>query len=541
MERFEMHELLRQYAEEKLEARPAERRAVYDRHAALYAGSLQTWGVQLRGPSQQETLVEMDVEIDNARKAWEWAAEHRMSQQLLKSVDGLCRFYEWRGRYGEGYSACHTVTERLRTAVCSEEQRVRARVLAWEGTFCQLLGRTAEGGELLQQSLSSLDDLKAKGRDVDTDRSFALLQLGKVLGFSDPQRAQRAIERGLSMLREQGDRYGVAEALASLGTRAWGRGEYQEAKALYGESLSSYRALGDPLSISTCLWWLGFISFYQGRIGEARRLAQESLEICRELGNREGVARGLNVVSISSFYMGEFERALSPMEEAIAIYKDVGQRCDVAMVQVQLAFFALHMDRYDHALDNAEKGLALAYETESRREVALSLFVLGSVELARDAYDSARQLYEESATAYEEISQREESGWAHAGLACVAYALEDLAQMKQHLYIALKMAVETQGILAGLFALPGIALWMVMRNEIALAIELYALASSYPFIARSSWFEEVAGRHIAAAAAGLPEETMKAAQERGRGLNLQHVLVEFMAKLDTALSTMDEI
>ena len=66
-------------------------------------------------------------------------------------------------------------------------------------------------------------------------------------------------------------------------------------------------------------------------------------------------------------------------------------------------------------------------------------------------------------------------------------------------------------------ALAGIALLMADEGEAKGAIELYALASRYPLVANSHWFEDVIGRHIAAVADALPPHTTAAAQERGGG------------------------
>ena len=54
--------------------------------------------------------------------------------------------------------------------------------------------------------------------------------------------------------------------------------------------------------------------------------------------------------------------------------------------------------------------------------------------------------------------------------------------------------------------LAGIALLLADEGQVERAVELYALASRYPFVANSRWFEDVAGSQITAAvAANLPE------------------------------------
>jgi hypothetical protein len=63
-------------------------------------------------------------------------------------------------------------------------------------------------------------------------------------------------------------------------------------------------------------------------------------------------------------------------------------------------------------------------------------------------------------------------------------------------------------------------------------VELYALATRYPFVANSRWFEDVAGRHITAVAATLPPEVVAAAQARGRARDLWETAQELLAELE---------
>ena len=64
------------------------------------------------------------------------------------------------------------------------------------------------------------------------------------------------------------------------------------------------------------------------------------------------------------------------------------------------------------------------------------------------------------------------------------------------------------------------------------AVELYALAARYPYVANSQWFEDVMGKHIAAVAASLASEAGAAAQERGRARDLEATVAELLVELE---------
>jgi hypothetical protein len=80
-------------------------------------------------------------------------------------------------------------------------------------------------------------------------------------------------------------------------------------------------------------------------------------------------------------------------------------------------------------------------------------------------------------------------------------------------------------------ALAGIALLLADVGQIERAVQLYALASRYPFVANSRWFEDVAGRHLTAAAAALPSAAVTAARQRGSERDLQATVSELLGEL----------
>ncbi|MBL8057820.1 MAG: AAA family ATPase, partial [Anaerolineales bacterium] len=69
--RYALHELLRQFAEERL-AEAAETDRFQARHAEYYAECLRQWRADLKGGRQAEAVRRIATEIDNIRAAWDW-------------------------------------------------------------------------------------------------------------------------------------------------------------------------------------------------------------------------------------------------------------------------------------------------------------------------------------------------------------------------------------------------------------------------------------------------------------------------------------
>ncbi len=70
--RFEIHELLRQYAQEQLEETPEDSIIALEAHADFFAKFMeQRWG-HLRDHRQKVALLKIDADLENIRTAWRY-------------------------------------------------------------------------------------------------------------------------------------------------------------------------------------------------------------------------------------------------------------------------------------------------------------------------------------------------------------------------------------------------------------------------------------------------------------------------------------
>src|SRR6266545_5842551 len=68
--RYDMHELLRQFAAEKLDADAGAEERTRERHSAFYLAWLQRKEPELKGRQQLHALDEVEREFENVRGAW---------------------------------------------------------------------------------------------------------------------------------------------------------------------------------------------------------------------------------------------------------------------------------------------------------------------------------------------------------------------------------------------------------------------------------------------------------------------------------------
>jgi tetratricopeptide (TPR) repeat protein len=156
--------------------------------------------------------------------------------------------------------------------------------------------------------------------------------------------------------------------------------------------------------------------------------------------------------------------------------------------------------------------------------------VLGEVALAEAAFAQAYSTLQESLSGLKQISDDPRDAHPSAWLGLAARALERRPEAWQHVVSALDWASRHQEIRELMVALAGSALLLADEGEAERAVELYVLAETYPFVANSRWFEDVAGREMAAVAATLPADVVTAARERGQARDLDATVDELLTE-----------
>ena len=91
--RYDLHELIRQFAAEHLAEHPEEQMATRARHGRYYLTFFGQADGRLRSSAQRETLAELTAEMDNFRAAWEWAVAHGEFALIEQTMRTLGLFY----------------------------------------------------------------------------------------------------------------------------------------------------------------------------------------------------------------------------------------------------------------------------------------------------------------------------------------------------------------------------------------------------------------------------------------------------------------
>jgi predicted ATPase/DNA-binding SARP family transcriptional activator len=529
--RYYLHDLVRQYAAWRLEQLPEKRAALLDRHSAHYLQNLHRWGLQLKGTRQQSALTELDLEIENGRAAWDWAVESRAVTHLHQAMEGLCLYYDMRVRLQEGESASVLAVERFATTTSAESLQLRARAVAWAARFCRLQGDMERADELLQQGLGLLERREVEDWDTSGEGAFILYERGQRAAAVDRDEAKGLYERSLSQFKAVGDRWWTAKVQFALGALAHLVSAYEEAERWYGESLTAFRTLGDPSGTASALTWLGMNAFRRGRIDDGERLIREGVEIRQTIGDKAAGAFGLFRLGVALIWSGKPAESCDLLEECVPIFQELGLGYELAYSSMFVGLSAGNSGQYERARAASQYALVLCRQMGFRREAAIALWNLSGVSLQEKDYIEAEQLAQESVLLLRELGQTDELGMALTFLGCALRGLGQLAQARQVVAESLQIGAERLGHVVLSFALPAAVLLLADQGQVELAIETYSLASQFPIVWSSQWFEKVFERELEVAANTLSLDVVEAARQRGRERDLQATVAELLAEL----------
>ena len=325
--RYRLHELVRQYATERLLDDPADHHATEARHTQYYA-ALVGRCIDLRtAASTPEGRATLDRNIDNLRAAWGQAiATHNAAALglLLRAFWILYDDHGWlhdavtlfgraaaalQGTHGAEAVRGHLLGLQsyfLTRVACYRDARIvveealailrasgatdgLAAVLVYYGVSLCHLGHLNAAREYFGQA--------AELAHTDNDHFLLLWShfwLAVIAAFwGDYETAERYVKGFLTAFRGHGYSRGEGIGLVGLAEIARCRGQYDQAATHLHDAMRVGSAAHDSLTIGACLCQLGALALQRDELNEARYLLEESAALSRELGDPWHLARAL--------------------------------------------------------------------------------------------------------------------------------------------------------------------------------------------------------------------------------------------------------
>jgi len=265
--RFEIHELLRQYAQERLESVPQASTSTQEAYAAYYADFMLDKWEELRGAGQIPALTEIEADVENVRAAWRYYLDGQNAQQLQKFVYSFWLVYLIRGWFRGAIELFADGTDALsRSEGDPDLQAVRAVTMAFQGYFMSLVG-LAEGYELISEGIHILERL-----DHPFELAMACYSLSLTSYYLNrPDEEKDAAQRFLRLAETSNDPWLLATGLWLVGHADLSWKNYAESKRLLEASLKLNNELKNPYDSVLCFSSLGVLAVYTGDFGKAKK------------------------------------------------------------------------------------------------------------------------------------------------------------------------------------------------------------------------------------------------------------------------------
>lgn len=357
--RYHVHELLRQFAAERLAANAETHAAACDRHAAYYSRFLGDRFAELAGGAQEQVLADIGAELDNVRAAWQWAAQQGHLAELEYAAMSLHTFYQFRSRFQEGVEAFAVAVAAAEKAPPSlERDRALAFILTCAGWLEMRFGRVEKATQMQEQALSlyaAHDLLPVPGAGTDPLTSLTLLAVTQgefekatTLGQQSWQRAAarsdahnmayagygltsaalaqgqnetalRQAQAALAQAQTAGNRWLMAYLYNHLGQINQALGQGKAARHYYRASYAIRQGFDDPAGMALALNHLGELALAEGNYQEAHDLYRQSITLYQKLGDRGGLARAFYGMGIACTQLGDGGEGRRHFEHALRL------------------------------------------------------------------------------------------------------------------------------------------------------------------------------------------------------------------------------
>ena len=388
---YQVHELLRQFAAEKLASLPELFAQTEAKFGDYFATLLSQQNNALKqGASQKETVITLSRQFENIWAAWEWGCRTANIKILHQMIEPLRHLYFMQNQYRKGEETFGQL------AALQLDPHLTAIAIGFQGDFNFRMGRTAQAEEQLNQSLGQLHAIGAK----DAFALIGTLALHPALSQTEftPEKIYAA---STALFATNQDEWGLATADFEMAQYLYGSGipdKHERTRKLLDNSLRLRQKIGDVWGEAACLHYLGHMAFTQGHYDQAEAYTQQSLSICRDIGDNIGIADAYNNLGQIASARGDYAAALTFYNEMLTLREEFGNRQLIAECLDCLGYVA-YLSRDDEtAVQYYDQSLVISREINDPHGIAWSLHNLGDIARRRGDYKEAISLYHESQT-----------------------------------------------------------------------------------------------------------------------------------------------
>jgi predicted ATPase len=446
--RFDLHELVRQYAAEQLVA-GGEYDLIRQRHYAAYLHLFRTADSHLRGAEAATWFARAEAEQDNLRSALQWMLDKARYEDAAWLMVAAQFFWHFRGHLVEGARWLaqllphrHILATDLRLAVFVafyfvagglEEFQPLSRyadevvqllencaykVLRAAGSWWLVVAGTVSQGDAQEQAVALARAANEGPRlgaefgpfaDQDFMLSATLWAYANILIMQgELARAVPIAAESLRLFQARGSYTGIGDGIGTLGMLALLQGDLAQAHSRFSEVVTLATAHSSRMMLVEWQPLLGIVTLYRGDAVEARRLLSESLRLCLDLKDKYFMARVCAYLAEVALWEGELDQAEQWLGQSLA---SRAEPQEFTIYQVERLYTAARLATAQQHYQRAATlfGLAEQFSSQIHYELVGPLRALVDTALVtvRTALDT--EIFDDAFTLGQQLSLEEAS------------------------------------------------------------------------------------------------------------------------------------
>ncbi|MBK8431859.1 MAG: tetratricopeptide repeat protein [Chloroflexi bacterium] len=437
--RYTLHELIRQFAAEKL----ADAGEIQQKHSLHYLAQLRDCGPQFLGSAPHVAQAAVQQELDNMMAAWETAVAQHLWEPLGEAIQPWVDYYEMAGTFAEGLSLfSHAATQLAALPEPAPAQKLVLGYVQVQAAWFMyvVVGSSEEGKRLAENALAIAQELGHEHL-----RAVALYRLGLLAWRFNQQHASIALlTEAYHYFRQLNDTFYAISVAGNLSFRH-GRLNQDEADLAYArEAYLLAQSHPSVFALATALDALSYYYERRGQLAEAIHYREQADGYFRQAQWHQGLA--LHQISLGNIYLrqGELAKALATYQSSLAFYQKTGNVNSMLNLQSNIANVYARQGEYDVALAMHQEVLATCQKLDNRWGMLLSLVLIGQEQARRNLLAEAAVTYEQAWQLAEAMQAPQKQAQILSGKAVLATHHQKWAEAERLLTEALRIDREIE-------------------------------------------------------------------------------------------------
>lgn len=346
--RYDLHELMRQYAHSRLVQRGADEEA-HRKHAVAFTAYAEREVMRFYNPQSHLVRKQFEFDLGNFRAALAWCSDSSLpdtNELGLRLAVALVRFYRDLPNWREGYD---WIVRFLARQPATLAPYLRARAQLGIAHFTHAWADYAIAVTHYEAALATFDQVEAPNREVEWYIAWALGQSeGCYFELGQLDQATAVAEESLRRFKQLGDEWAIGMITWQMAILSEAQQAYARAAQLAEESFAIFQRLNATSSLSFVAIVRGNVARAQGDFATAEQHYLTAVVICRSSDNQDGMAWTLQLVGEAILIQNDAKRAIPYLLEALTLRNTMGHQyavCEV-MQGLALAFAQLQDDAF---------------------------------------------------------------------------------------------------------------------------------------------------------------------------------------------------